>query len=102
MRQWILFELARLSAEVETAAALALKMAEASHGALLALCARLHAGAAAREVASTGARLLRASGQLTRREIEEWKADTRHADLLATAENELEALDEAARLIAQR
>jgi hypothetical protein len=87
---------------VETAAALALKAAGTPHDALLALCAHLHAGTAAREVASTGVRLLRASGQLTRREIEEWKAETRHAHLLATAENELEALDEAVRLIAQR
>ncbi len=101
-RQWILFELARLSAEVETAAALALKAAAAPGDPLLGLCARLHAGGAARETATAGARLLRASGELQREEMEAWKDETRHADLLATAQGELEVLDEAAERIAAR
>ncbi len=100
-QQWILFELARLSAEVETAAAFAIKAA-APEDQLLAATARLHCGAAARDVATTGARLLRASGTMSRDEIEAWKRDTRHADLLATAEGELALMDEVAQAIRER
>ncbi len=99
-QQWILLELARLSAEVETAAALALKAA-ASDDRLLALCARLHASSAAREVATTGARLLRASGAVDADGIDAWKRTTRHGTLLDTASGEMALMDEAAAAIAE-
>ena len=58
--QFALFEMARLAAEVETAVVLAHKAARRGDegGDLLMPCARLHAGAAARDVVVTGLRLL--------------------------------------------
>ena len=99
-RQWILLELARLSAEVETAAALALKAAAAPDDRLLALSARLHGGSAARDVATTGARLLRASGVVDAEGVAAWKRETDHAALLETAAGEMALMDEAAEAIA--
>ena len=89
--QWAMFELARLAAEVETAVALARKAARdsSSRKELLIACARLHAGAAARDVAVTGLRVLLASGRYDEREIEAFKQAVRFDDLLATADGEL-------------
>ncbi len=54
--QWVMFELARLAAEVETAVVLARKAARdtSPRKELLMACARLHGGAAARDVAVPG------------------------------------------------
>jgi alkylation response protein AidB-like acyl-CoA dehydrogenase len=96
--QWAMFELARLTAEVETAVALAHK-AVRNPGAdadLLVACARLHGGTAARDVAVTGHGLLRASGRYDEAEIEAWRAAVRFDDLLATADGELELMDRVA------
>ncbi len=101
-QQWILLELARLSAEVETAAALAQKAARNRDDALLGLAARLHAGTAAREVATAGARFLRACGSVDTDALEAWKKATRHADLLDTASGELALMDETWTAIAER
>ncbi len=96
--QWAMFELARLATEVETAVALADKAARDSGPGreLLMPCARLHGGAAARDVAVTGLRLLRASGRYDESEIEEWKDAVRFDDLLATADGELEEMNRVA------
>ncbi len=92
--QWAMFELARMATEVETAVALAHKAARNSgpDRELLMPCARLHGGSAARDVAVTGQRLLRASGRYEESEIEAWKNDVGFNDLLATADGELEEM----------
>jgi len=92
--QWAMFELARIATEVETGVALARKAARDSgpERELLMPCARLHGGSAARDVAVTGLRLLRASGRYEESEIEEWKNAVRFDDLLATANGELEEM----------
>ncbi len=75
--QWVLFELARLVAEVETAAAMVRKVFTAPEhtGDLLVPCARLHAAAAAREVAVTGLRLAAAADRFSPDEIEALRRD---------------------------
>jgi hypothetical protein len=62
-------------------------------------CARLHGGAAARDVAVTGLRLLRASGRYDESEIDEWKDAVRFDDLLATANGELEEMNRVAKAL---
>jgi alkylation response protein AidB-like acyl-CoA dehydrogenase len=96
--QWVMFELARLAAEVETAVALAHKAARRDRGRveLLMPCARLHGGAAARDVAVTGLRLLRACGRHDETEIAAWREAVRFDDLLATADGELEEMNRVA------
>jgi alkylation response protein AidB-like acyl-CoA dehydrogenase len=96
--QWAMFELARLAVEVETAVALARKAARDSgqRRELLMPCARLHGGAAARDVAVTGLELLRASGRYAEDEIDQWKAAVRFDDLLTTANGELEEMNRVA------
>ena len=96
--QWAMFELARIATEVENAVALARKAARDSgpERELLMPCARLHGGSAARDVAVTGLRLLRASGRYEESEIEEWKNAVRFDDLLATANGELEEMNRVA------
>ncbi|HSN56782.1 MAG TPA: acyl-CoA dehydrogenase family protein [Candidatus Sulfomarinibacteraceae bacterium] len=90
--QWVMFELARLAAEVETALALARKAAAepAANRDLLLPCARLHGGAAARAVAATGLELLRASSRYDEAEIAAWRDEVRFDALLSTADGELE------------
>ena len=102
--QWAMFELARLTAEVETAVALALKAAREAGAArdLLMPCARLHAGGAAREVAVGGLRLLRGSGRYDEAEIEAWMKAARFDDLLATADGEFELMNQVAEALEQR
>jgi alkylation response protein AidB-like acyl-CoA dehydrogenase len=92
--QWVMFELARIATEVETAVALAHKAARDSgrDRDLLMPCARIHGGSAARDVAVTGLRLLRASGRYDENEIDEWKDAARFDDLLATSNGELEEM----------
>ena len=93
--QWVMFELARLAAEVETAVALARKAAADSEANrdLLLPCARLHGGAAARAVAATGLELLRACSRCDEAEISAWREDVRFEALLSTADGELEQRD---------
>ncbi len=102
--QWAMFELARMAAEVETAVALAHKAARdgGPDRELLMPCARLHGGAAARDVAVTGLRLLRASGRYDESEIEAWKETVRFDDLLATANGELEMMGRVAAALEQK
>jgi alkylation response protein AidB-like acyl-CoA dehydrogenase len=100
--QWAMFELARLATEVETAAALARKAARSDGGdaTLLAACARLHAGTAAHDVATTGERLLRASGLYSDEEIQAHRAATRFDDLLAANDGALELMNAVAESLA--
>lgn len=93
--QWVMFELARLSAEVETAVALARK-ATGSWPELLVPCARLHGAAAARDVAVTGLRVLQASGRYTEEEVEAFRRAIRFDDLMATSIGEMEEMDRVA------
>jgi len=89
--QWAMFELARLAAEVETAVALAHKAVQdsSSRKALLMACARLHGGAAARDVAVTGLRLLLASDRYDIDEIEKYRTAVRFDEIMVTAAGEL-------------
>jgi len=100
--QWVMFELARLATEVETAVALAHKAVSAGDGRveLLVPCARLHGSAAARDVATTGMRLLRASARYDESELEAWKDAVRFDDLLAAADGELDLMNQVARALA--
>ncbi len=90
-QQFVLFELARLAAEVETAVALARKAARQSapRGELLEPAAGIHGGAAARDVVTTGLRLLLGSGQLTGYEVAEFRSTVRFDDAMATANGEI-------------
>jgi alkylation response protein AidB-like acyl-CoA dehydrogenase len=92
--QFVLMELARLAAEVETAVALAEKAASGGDRSdLLIPCARLHGGAAARDVVLTGHRLLVGSGRFEDGAIAEYRSQVRFEDVLATAAGELELMD---------
>jgi len=101
--QWAMFEIARLATEVETAVALAHKAARNSGPGheLLMPCARLHGGAAARDVAVNGLRLLRASGRYGDSEIRSWADAVGFDDLLATADGELEEMNRVAQALAR-
>lgn len=96
--QWVMFELARLTAEVETAVALARKAAQGgdSRPELLMPCARLHGAAAARDVAMTGLRLLRASGRYDEEEIASWREAVSFEALIASSDGELELMNQVA------
>ncbi len=96
--QWAMFELARLAAEVETAVVLARKAARDSseRKELLMACARLHGGAAARDVAVTGLRVLMASARYESGEIAAYRQAIRFDDLLETATGELETMNQVA------
>ncbi|NOZ78568.1 MAG: acyl-CoA dehydrogenase [Acidobacteria bacterium] len=98
-QQFVLFELARLSAEVETGAALAIKAAGADGDAWLGTAARLHGGAAARDVAATGLRVLSASGRYSSEELAAWREAVSFEKLLATADGELTIMDGAAKIL---
>jgi len=100
--QFVMFELARLAAEVETAAALAVRAATAGdnpRSELLDACARLHAGAAARAVAVTGSTLLAASGRYSRGELDEYREAIGFDRLLATADGELALMNRVVELL---
>jgi len=96
--QWAMFELARLATEVETAVVLARKAARDSgpHRDLLMPCARLHGGAAARDVAVTGLWLLQASGRYDEGEIEAYRKAIRCDEIMATATGEMAEMDRVA------
>ncbi len=103
--QYVLMELARLAAEVETAVALARKASGGGDRAdLLVPCARLHGGAAARDVVLTGHRLLVGSDRFDDEAIADYRAKVLFEEVLGTAAGELElmgrvvaALDQPAR-----
>jgi alkylation response protein AidB-like acyl-CoA dehydrogenase len=96
--QWAMFELARLAAEVETAVALARKAAQdsSSRKELLMACARLHGGAAARDVAVTGLHLLHASARYDTDEVAAYRTAIRFDELMATATGELAEMNNVA------
>ena len=96
--QWVMFELARLAAEVETAVALSNKAVRdtSPRKELLMACARLHGAAAARDVAVTGLRLLLASGRYGAEVIESYRSAIGFDQILATATGELEVMNEVA------
>ncbi len=97
--QYVLFELARLAAEVETAAALAVKAAGSGDDGWLPTAARLHGGAVARDVAVTGLRVLNASGRYGPDGIAAWRNAAGFERLMATADGELAVMDEAAEFL---
>ncbi|MGD9252783.1 MAG: acyl-CoA dehydrogenase family protein [Holophagae bacterium] len=96
--QWAMFELARLAAEVETAVALARKAAQdqSPRKELLMACSRLHAGAAARDVAQTGLRILLASSRFDEAEIAAYREAIRFDDVLETAGGDLALMNDVA------
>ncbi len=59
-------------------------------------CARLHGGAAARDVAVTGLRVLMASARYESGEIAAYRQAIRFDDLLETATGELETMNQVA------
>ena len=90
--QYVLFELARLMAEVETAVELA-RAASDREEEWYKACARLHARAVARDVAVTGQRLLVGTNRLNKDELAAWRAAVRNEALLASASGELADLN---------
>jgi alkylation response protein AidB-like acyl-CoA dehydrogenase len=95
--QYVLMELARLAAEAETAVALAHKAATGGRRTdLLTACARLHGGAAARDVVMTALRLLHGSGRFDEGEIADFRSRVRFEEAVATASGELELMDRVA------
>ncbi|PWB67407.1 MAG: acyl-CoA dehydrogenase [Holophagae bacterium] len=95
--QYVLMELARLAAEAETAVALAHKAAKGGRRAeLLTACARLHGGAAARDVVMTALRLLHGSGLFDDSEIADFRSRVRFEEAVASASGELELMDRVA------
>lgn len=97
----VLFELARLAAEVETAVELCRKAAGDDEE-LLAAYARLHAGATARDVARTGLHLLLSAGRHGDDEVAAYRDTIGFEELLATSGRELELMDCAASLLTER
>jgi len=95
-QQWALFELARLSAEVETAVQLSLKALseDMENAELIRAAARLHAASAARETAQTGLRILRASGIYSEEEIMAWKESANFDQCLETSSGEMQWMGE--------
>lgn len=92
--QYVLMELARLASEVETAVALAHKVAAgARRSDLLPACSRLHGGTAARDVVMTGLRLLHGCGSCDDGEIAGFRSRVRFEEAVATAAGELELMD---------
>ena len=96
--QWAMFELARIATEVETAVSLARKAARdsSSRKELLMACARLHSGAAARDVGVTGLQLLQASARYDETEVAAYREAIRFDDLMATSAGELEEMNNVA------
>jgi len=93
--QWAMFELARLAAEVETAVQLSLKADDNSspQAEFFAVCAKLHAISAARDVAQTGLRLLLASGRYDSDAIEQWRDAAGFEACLAASAGEMALMD---------
>jgi len=102
--QWVMFELARLAAEVETAVVLARRAAndQSPRSDLSLPCARLHAGAAARDVVVTGLRLLRACGRHDEDEIEAYRKAIRFDEVMGTSAGELEEMNRVAAVLEAR
>ncbi len=102
-QQWCMFELARLIAEVETAVALCHKAAavdrDSAAAALLLPAARLHAAAAAREVATAGLALLQGSGRYDAEALQAWREATRWGRMMATSAPSLDDLDAVAAVV---
>ncbi len=94
-RQWALFELARLSAEVETAVQFSLKALDEDleNPELIRAASRVHAASAAREVAQTGLRLLRASDAYSEEEIQTWRDASKFEQCLAASAGEMELME---------
>jgi alkylation response protein AidB-like acyl-CoA dehydrogenase len=102
--QWVMFELARLAAEVETAVVAARRAAndQSPRSDLSLPCARLHAGAAARDVVVTGLRLLRACGRHDEDEIEAYREAIRFDEVMGTSAGELEEMNRVAAVLEAR
>lgn len=91
--QFVLMELARLATEVEIAVVFARKAAQGGdHADLLVPCARLQGGQAARDVVTTGHRLLAGSDRFSEEELDRYRADVRFDEVLRTATGELELM----------
>jgi len=103
-QQIVLLELARLAAEVETAVALVAKLGAGGgkDTELTGLCARLHAGAAARDVATTGLRMVMSSAAFDEGEIAAYREAIDFDGLLATATGELALMDRLAEVLVER
>jgi alkylation response protein AidB-like acyl-CoA dehydrogenase len=103
-QQIAMFELARLAAEVETAVELCRKAAGEScpDTDLLVPCARLHAGAAARDVANTGLHLLLSSGLYSDEEISQYRQAIKDEAIRATSTGELALMDRVAEVLVER
>jgi len=102
-QQWALFELARLATEVETAVVLSRKAATCGgeSSAFLSACARLHASAAARDVAVSGLRLLLACGEVSAEQIEAWREEIGFEACLAAAAGEIHWMNEVAAAVGE-
>ena len=104
-QQHVLFELARMAAEVETAIALARKVAALDPAdpttALLDPSARLHAGDAARAVMVTGFELLGGSGRVEPAEVKGFHERIHHDRILATVAGRLADMDLLARALSE-
>ena len=100
-QQHVLFELARMAAEVETAVALAGKVAALDPAdpalALLDPAARLHAADAARGVMFTGFELLAGSGRVAPDDVVAFHEAIQHDRVLATVATRAEDMDLLAR-----
>jgi alkylation response protein AidB-like acyl-CoA dehydrogenase len=100
-QQIILFELARLATEVETAVELSRKAA-GREDALLTGCARLHAGSAARAVVTTGLHVLLSSGGFTLDEVGELRRSMALDAILASSAGELQIMSAVADELVRR
>ncbi|RLE25555.1 MAG: acyl-CoA dehydrogenase, partial [Acidobacteria bacterium] len=94
-KQWAMFELARLAAEVETAVQLSLKAAGDSspRSEFFTVCSKLHAISAARDVAQTGLRLLLASGRYDSEAVDRWREAAAFDACLAASAGEMALMD---------
>lgn len=93
--QWAMFELARLATEVETAVQLSLKASNdtSPQAEFFAVCAKLHAMSAARDVAQTGMRLLQASARYDSEAIAQWQEAASFDACLAASHGEMALMD---------
>jgi len=103
-QQHVLFELARLMAEVETAVALCHKAArregdggDKAH--LIVPSAALHASLAAGEVAHTSTELLQGSGRIDGARLAAFRETIRFDELLGTAAGALDRMDQVAAVL---
>ena len=99
-QQHVLFELARLMAEVEPAVALCRKAARPGvRPTWLPAASRLHADSAAREVAFGGLGLLQGSGKLDDETLAAWREAVGFDALVAADPDHLEDMDRVAELL---